>query len=52
MIRKSITMYSIALAGFKKTFAYMVFLSIRSSVVVDSSRMILYAVFIAHDSGR
>ena len=41
---KSIAIYSIALAGFKKIFAYIMFLSINSGVVVDSSNTTLKSV--------
>ena len=39
MIKKSIAKCSIALAGFSLTLAYTIFLSIRSAVVVVSSRV-------------
>ena len=44
VILKSIAMYSIDLAGFKKILAYMIFLSTKSGVVVLSSRTTLKSV--------
>ena len=41
VITKSTAINSIDLAGFKNTFAYIIFLSTKSGVVVDSSKITL-----------